>query len=225
MIRSVVYAAASVGLLAATALTISSLLSPSWVTYTTHPPSGATAAAVTDAIGLYQRCTTTLSTAGTRTVVCTRFPEPSRCGVGGSKGDDEVFGIVGDNDLPGPSFCSMWQTAGFLVGLAVLADVVTMAVIGLVMAGGKQRRINGWKVVCSVLVIGAGVQLGGLAVVAYLFDHDDLFLVPGYELGMAFYLSAGSVVAAMLAAAGLAISAIVLPREDGYEMLVERSGV
>lgn len=60
---------------------------------------------------------------------------------------------------------------------------------------------------------------------AYLFDHDDLFLVPGYELGMAFYLSAGSVVAAMLAAAGLAISAIVLPREDGYEMLVERSGV
>ncbi|KAL1836986.1 hypothetical protein VTJ49DRAFT_4420 [Mycothermus thermophilus] len=205
MTRSVVYAAASVALVAATALTITSLLSPNWVSYTIRSPSGA---AVTDAIGLHRRCTTSYSStgAGTTTVVCTRFPEASRCG-GDDDDTDDYPGNGTHTGDGGPSFCSMWQTAGFLVSLAVLAELVAIGGIGVVMAGGKARRV------------------AGLAVVAYLFDHDDLFLVPGYRLGSAFYLCAGSAGAAMLAAAGLVISALVLPPEDGYELLKDRSGV
>lgn len=60
---------------------------------------------------------------------------------------------------------------------------------------------------------------------AYLFDHDDLFLVPGYRLDSAWYLSMFSAAIAVLCAFGLAISAYLLPPEDGYQFLRDPSGV
>ncbi|KAL2266282.1 hypothetical protein VTJ83DRAFT_5634 [Remersonia thermophila] len=211
MSRSVayVYAAALVALVAATALTIGSLLSPDWVSYTTRLPSGAT---VTDAIGLRYRCTTSHASSGPGpTVACTPFPEASR------------RGAVGGQD---PSFGSMWRTAGSLVGLAVVAELAAIVGIGAAAAAGKARRASGrWKALSFVLAGVALVKVGALAVVAYLFDHDDLFLAPGYRLDSAFYLCAGGVGVTMLVAAGLAISALVLPPADGYELLKDRSGV
>ena len=58
---------------------------------------------------------------------------------------------------------------------------------------------------------------------AYLFDHDDLFLVPGYRLDSSWYLCTFSAGAALLAGVGLAISALVLPPEDGYAQLLNDS--
>lgn len=60
---------------------------------------------------------------------------------------------------------------------------------------------------------------------AYLFDHDDLFLVPGYRLDSSWYLCTASAGVALLAGVGLAISGLVLPQEDGYQLLSDPSGV
>lgn len=59
----------------------------------------------------------------------------------------------------------------------------------------------------------------------YLFDNDDFFLVPGYRLDSSWYLCTFSAGVALLAAFGLAISAFVLPHEDGYLFLGDSTGV
>jgi hypothetical protein len=58
-----------------------------------------------------------------------------------------------------------------------------------------------------------------------MFDHDDMFLVPGYRLDLSWYLCTFSAGVALLTGVGLAISAFVLPPEDGYELLTDPSGV
>lgn len=54
---------------------------------------------------------------------------------------------------------------------------------------------------------------------AYLFDHDERFLVPGWQLDTSWFLCLLSAAVSSLAAIGLAISAYVLPPEDGYIQL------
>ncbi|KAL2143688.1 hypothetical protein VTI28DRAFT_10118 [Corynascus sepedonium] len=190
MTRTVVYSAALVALVAATAMTIASIASPKWVSVTIPSPSGGT---VTDTIGLHRRCT------GSK---CVPFPEESRCA-------DER------------SFCSMWRTTGFLMNFAVVAEFATLAGFLVVLLGGriKRREGSGWKALGGLLAAVAAAQFVGMAVVAYLFDHDDLFLVPGYRLDSSWYLCTVSAAVAFLTGLGLAISARLLPPEDGYQLL------
>lgn len=54
---------------------------------------------------------------------------------------------------------------------------------------------------------------------AYLFDHDDQFKIPGWNLDFSWYLSIISAAFCLLSAAGLAVSAYLLPPEGGYEFL------
>jgi len=52
-----------------------------------------------------------------------------------------------------------------------------------------------------------------------------MFLVPGYKLDTSWYLCTFSGAIAILCGLGLAISAYVLPPEDGYEFLHDSTGV
>ncbi len=52
-----------------------------------------------------------------------------------------------------------------------------------------------------------------------------MFLVPGYRLDSSWYLCTVSASVALLAGVGLAVSAFVLPQEDGYQLLRDPSGV
>ena len=52
-----------------------------------------------------------------------------------------------------------------------------------------------------------------------MFDNDDQFSVPGWDLDISWYLSLSSAVVCMLAAIGMTMAAYVLPQEDGYEFL------
>ncbi|KAL2170994.1 hypothetical protein VTG60DRAFT_4009 [Thermothelomyces hinnuleus] len=199
MTRTVVYSVALVALLAATAMTITSLVSPKWVTLTVPSPSGGT---VTDTIGLHRRCSA--STTGRK---CVPFPEQWRC-----EGDER-------------SFCSMWRTTGFLMNLAVVAELAALAGFVVILVGGRVKREgSGWKALGGMLAAVAAAEFLGMAIVAYAFDHDDLFLVPGYRLDSSWYLCTFSAGIALLAGVGLAISAMVLPPEDGYQLLLGESG-
>ncbi|KAK4039453.1 hypothetical protein C8A01DRAFT_36581 [Parachaetomium inaequale] len=198
MTRTVVYSTAMVALVAATAMTMTSIISPAWVSLTVPSPSGGT---VTDTIGLHRRCGGSSSAGGTGS--CVPFPEASRC-----------------DDDGGRSFCSMWRTTGFLMSFAVVAELATLVGFLVILAGGRVKREGGWRVLGGMLAAVAMAQFVGMAVVAYLFDHDDLFLVPGYRLDTSWYLCTFSAGAALLAGVGLAISALVLPPEDGYHQLL-----
>lgn len=119
-------------------MTLTSIISPSWVSYTVQSPTGGT---VTDTIGLHRRCTSS-------TGACSKFPEESRCeGEGGR------------------SFCSMWRTTGFLMSFAVVAELAAVVGFMIIMAGGKVKRQGGWKVLGGLLVAVAAAQFVGMAVV------------------------------------------------------------
>ncbi|KAK4138009.1 hypothetical protein BT67DRAFT_372201 [Trichocladium antarcticum] len=222
MTRTVVYSAALVALVAATAMTLASIIHPNWVSYTVTSPAGDT---VYDTIGLHRRCSST-------TNKCVPFPDPARCpGRAGSDGGRA-------------SFCAMWRTTGFLMSFAVVAQLAAAVGFLITMAGGRVKRHGGWRLLAGALLVVAAAQFLGMAVVvgclrfihtylppfvdagdAYLFDHDDFFLVPGYRLDSSWYLCTSSAAVALLAACGLAIAAAVLPPEDGYLFLGDSGGV
>ena len=52
-----------------------------------------------------------------------------------------------------------------------------------------------------------------------MFDNDEQFIVPGWHLDKSWILCTVSGGIAVLCALGLAISAFVLPPEEGYEFL------
>lgn len=64
-----------------------------------------------------------------------------------------------------------------------------------------------------------GLTRGGAQ--AYLFDHDDQFIIPGWQLGVSWYLTLFSALLGMVTVVGLVLSAYLLPPEDGYEFLDE----
>ncbi|GAB1314057.1 hypothetical protein MFIFM68171_04267 [Madurella fahalii] len=197
MTRTAVYFAGMAALIVATGMTIGSIAMPKWISYSVTDPSGD---AVYDSIGLHQRCTSANKT-------CSPFPEEGRC------------------EGEGRSFCNMWRTAGFLMNFVAIVELAAIAGFIVIGSGGKVKRQDGWKVLGSMSVVVAVVQFATMAVVAYMFDHDDLFLVPGYRLGSAWYICMFSAAIALLCAFGLAISAYVLPPEDGYQFLNDPSRV
>ncbi|KAK3684731.1 hypothetical protein B0T22DRAFT_463982 [Podospora appendiculata] len=195
MTRRIVYSAALVALVAAMALTIAAVSTPKWVSYSVTAEPGR----VHDHIGLHRRCT---STSGSE--VCVHFPSVRQC-----EGDGR--------------FCAMWRTTGFLMNLAVVAELAAVVGFLVIMAGGKMKREGGWRILGVLLGLVAAVQFCATALVTYALDNDDFFHVPGYRLDSSWYFATSSACIAVLCAFGLAISAFVLPPEDGYEFLDDRS--
>ncbi|KAB5572604.1 hypothetical protein GE09DRAFT_1054667 [Coniochaeta sp. 2T2.1] len=113
----------------------------------------------------------------------------------------------------------MWRTVGWLMSLATILELAALVGIVLVMSGGKRRREEGWGVVAGLLAAVAVVLLGGMGVVAYLFDNHSRFAVPGWRLDTSWILCTVSGTVVVLCAVGVAVSAYVLPPEDGYEFL------
>ncbi|KJK83059.1 hypothetical protein H634G_01187 [Metarhizium anisopliae BRIP 53293] len=103
--------------------------------------------------------------------------------------------------------CREFPTAEFLVSFLV------------VMKGGKYKRETGWPLVAGMLTLVSVVEFAVISIVAYLFDHDEQFTIPGWNLDVSWYISTVSATIALLAAAGLAVSAYLLSPEGGYEFL------
>ena len=193
MTRTVVYSAALVAFASATAMTLASIALPNWVSYGVTSTKGRS---VTRNVGLHRSCSSVLDPP------CRPFPLDR---------DD----CAGD----GSAFCSMWRTTGFLVSLAAVLELVTLVAFRVVMAGGKQKRVGGWRILGGLLSTVALVLVAAVSIVAYLYDNDDKFFVPGWHLDTSWILATVSAGLSVLCAAGLATSAFVLPQERGYEFL------
>lgn len=51
------------------------------------------------------------------------------------------------------------------MSFAVLIELATLMAYAVIILGGKQKRDIGWKIVCSLLAVGALVQCAGMAIV------------------------------------------------------------
>ncbi|RGP62269.1 pre-mrna splicing factor [Fusarium longipes] len=87
------------------------------------------------------------------------------------------------------------------------------------MSGGKYKRETGWPFAAAMLTLVSVVELAAISIVAYLYDHDDQFTIPGWHLDTSFYLSTVGAIICLLSAVGIAFSAYLLPPEEGYDFL------
>lgn len=216
-------------------MTLTSILQPNWLSFHVDSPlpqPTVTSAIISRTLGLHQSCTSSYAHGGT-TTVCRPFPAETDCSARGE----------------GASFCAMWRTVGWLMSLATIMELAALMGVVVVMAGGKARREAGWGVLAGLLGLCGVLLFGGMAVVvsypylssgvrkyfeegvpltvvqAYLFDNHSRFAIPGWRLDTSWVLCTVSGTVVVLAAVGVAVSAYVLPPEDGYEFLPDRPGV
>ena len=121
------------------------------------------------------------------------------------------------------------------MSFAVIIELATVIAYAVVILGGKQQRDYGWKIVCSLLAVGAVVQCASMAVVVgnvlpltlsiladqpqtFLYDHDERFF-PGWRLDTSWILCTVSWSVLTLTAAGIGACAYALPEEGGYELI------
>lgn len=190
---------------------VASITEPHWISYSVTTTKGET---LEKHIGLHKSCSSLDDPH------CRDFPSKELCQYG------ERY------------FCSMWRTVGFMASFAIILCLASLIAFALVMAGGKYRRETGWPFVAALLTLVSVVEFTIISIVvridalllhsswldtdvaqAYLYDHDDQFTVPGWNLDVSWYLGTVSAALSLTTAAGLAASAYLLPPEEGYEFL------
>lgn len=63
-------------------------------------------------------------------------------------------------------FCSLWRTTGFLLSFTAALEMAIIVCFIVVLAGGKQKREHGWKLVAGLmLAVGIFQAAGGSIVV------------------------------------------------------------
>ncbi|OAA45704.1 hypothetical protein NOR_03493 [Metarhizium rileyi] len=192
MTRVFVYSSALVAFATATGMIVASIFTPNWVSYSVTTPKGDV---VEKHVGLHQSCSNLDSP------TCKEFPTAELCQAG------ERY------------FCDMWKTVGFMASLAVIMCFASLVCFLVVLKGGKYKRETGWPLVSGMLTLVSVVEFVIISIVAYLFDNDDQFTIPGWNLDVSWYTSTASAAIALITAASLAVSAYLLPPEEGYEFL------
>lgn len=206
-------------------MAFASISVPRWISFST--PSSQGSAPLEQHIGLRHLCSTV---DGTQT--CRPYPDASSCA-----------------SADGAGACSLWSMVGFLASTAAVMCLAALMALLIVTGAGKYQRQRHWSIACAVLLVAALIQFAVMSMVvsfpatcshssppspsfaflchrankiqAYHFDHDQLFLVPGWHLGTSWYLCTTSTSLSVLSAVGLAISAYILPPEGGYQFLTE----
>ncbi|KAF2397614.1 hypothetical protein EJ06DRAFT_481662 [Trichodelitschia bisporula] len=142
--------------------------------------------------GLHKSCSTVRSG-------CTPFPRASEC-------------------RTDPRFCSMWRTVGFFMSFTVMLELVALIAFVVVILGPKQRRDFGWKITCPLLGLAVATQVSCMAILIHLFNNHPRF-IPGWHFDTSFTLCILSWIIELVAGAGIATAAYLLPEEGGYELI------
>ncbi|KAF2482795.1 hypothetical protein BDY17DRAFT_299179 [Neohortaea acidophila] len=191
MTRRIVYGISLWVFLGATACTIASILLPNWVSYT----SPTTNDTIRVTYGLHQRCSSI-------TGECRPFPKDDDC-----QGKDAYF-------------CNMWRSTGFLLNFSVMVELAVVVAYAVILLGGRGKRESGWKVLAGLLGSISAAQLIAMALVAYLYEHDNRFFV-GWELDKSWILCTVSWIVLLVDALAVVGAAVLLPKEDDYELIPE----
>ncbi|KAI2640321.1 hypothetical protein GGS21DRAFT_412175 [Xylaria nigripes] len=191
MTRQAVYSVALGVFLCTTVLTIISLVTTHWVTYSVTASTGST---FSKHLGLHESCSSVADPP------CRTFPSEEDCR------DDKAF-------------CSLWRSSGFLLSFATIVELATLVSFFVVVTGGKFKRESGWKLIGGLLLADSMVEFASMGIVAWLFEHDSQFVVPGWTLDYSFYLCTTSASVSAVMAVVLAASAYILPPENDYETL------
>lgn len=146
MTRAWVYGGGLATFVVATALTLTAIIIPRWVSFRDSTDG----LPVTYTYGLHQRCSTV-------TGLCEHYPTSDDC-----HGPDRYF-------------CSMWRSIGFLMSFAIVLEGMVILAFITILTGGAMKRRHGWKVVSFLLLLGALVQCAAMALVAFLYDNDIRF--------------------------------------------------
>ncbi|KAI9805671.1 MAG: hypothetical protein M1833_005164 [Piccolia ochrophora] len=104
------------------------------------------------------------------------------------------------------------------MSFAVVLEGMTLVAFIAILAGGRQKRETGWKILSFLLLLGSVVQCAGMAIVSYLFEHDEKFFA-GWKLDLSWIMCTVSWSVLVLCAAGISLSAYALPSEGGYELI------
>lgn len=132
------------------------------------------------------------------------------------------------------------------MSMAVVLQLASLVAYIIVIAGGKQSRDKGWRMLVGLLGIVVALQAATMAIVvshcssqavssapggglehqstaanvtqAFLFDYDDRFF-DGWKLDTSWILCTVSWSIMFISAAGLTSAAIYLPEEGGYELI------
>lgn len=118
-------------------MTLTAIALPNWISF--HSPLSPSDD-LTYTYGLHRVCSSL-------TASCRPFPEPKDC-----QTDDGYF-------------CGLWRTTGFLMNFAAVLELVTIVTYIVILAGGKQKRQSGWKVLAALLVVTGAVQCAAMAIV------------------------------------------------------------
>lgn len=196
MTRLSVYGASLAVFIAASALTLTSILVPHWVSMDVESQNSDTV--YSQHLGLHHYCNTALPDKPCRT-----FPDEEK-----------------DCDPNDRYFCSMWRTTGFLMSFATVAELATLVCFVVAIGGGSVKREYGWKVLCGLLSVVSVVQFAAMGLISFLYDNDEYFSVPGWRLDTSWILCTVSASVAAILVGALASCAYFLPPEDdGYNFL------
>ncbi|KEF63139.1 uncharacterized protein A1O9_01115 [Exophiala aquamarina CBS 119918] len=205
--RSIVFSGTLLVFLAASGMTIASIIVPNWVAYDGNTGHGS----IHYTYGLHQRCSNTnmpptsdpyLSSS----LKCVQFPRYSDC------------------HAENRYFCSMWRSVGFLMSFAVVLEGMTIAAFAVLLVGGKQKREQGWGALTILVTLAAAVQAIGMALMAcaYLFENDERFF-SGWYLDKSWTMCTVSWSFQVLCAICITLAAVVLPSEGGYELIPDHA--
>ncbi|KAK2070027.1 hypothetical protein P8C59_004562 [Phyllachora maydis] len=208
MTRKMVYGSALVALAAATAMTLTAIVEPDWLSYSVTTPTGGTASR---RLGLHRSC------ASAADPPCRAFPAAG-ADCAGTTTTTATATTAGGGGGPFTS-CAAWRSTGFLMSFAAAVELAAVVGFLVIVAGGKRRRETGWRILGVLVAVVAALQFAATALVAYVFENDGQFTVPGWRLDSSWYLCTASGVVAAVCGLGLAVSAYTLPPEDGYEFL------
>jgi hypothetical protein len=118
-------------------MTLTSIYLPNWISFSTTAHN----TPLHYTYGLHQRCSSLAREP------CQHFPQYEDC-----HGSDRYF-------------CSMWRSVGFLMSFTAVLELVTVVAFAVVLAGGRQKRESGWKVLAVMMTIVGLIQCAGMAIV------------------------------------------------------------
>lgn len=177
----------------ATALTITSIFLPYWLTISIPSDDH-----LKITYGLHRACSSLTNS-------CRPFPSTSDCTSASSDSSH---------------FCPLWRSSAFLMSFTGILEIATLVAFFIILAGGLQKQAQGWKVLVGLMGVVVVGQVASTAIVAYLLDYDERFF-PGWELGKSWVMGTVSWAVVLCTAGGVSIASYLLPPEGGYELITD----